>query len=237
MKHKVPPVTSIYFATLMKAYLRGTKTREEVIQDLYGPSLLPQDAMDPDEDVTRILLQVARDTNEHYYDEIITAITHATDSAPSRAGLIHHLQALLAGELTRKQLLQWATWHSEPDTDTGAGYFDDLAVDYFCTHLLPNPPEEFTTAHFEQALKILQHGSQDPLKDKVALVLIFDKEKQRFLFYLGDFIQGHSTPEQLDVYLLNKFGMDHQSFPYMSTLSTIMHNPAKLPALLEVAAM
>lgn len=236
MKNKMPPVTSVYFISLMKAYLRGTKTRLEVLQDLSDEfSLQPADLGDTGEDITRLLLRTASAINENYYQEIVGAISHATDAIPSRAGLIHQLQSLLAGRITEEQLLQWATWYNEPGEDDGVSYFDDLAVDYFCTQLLPNPPEPFTNAHFEQALKIFNNPKQDQLKDKVALVLLFDKERQRFLFYLGDYVQGHTAPEQLDVYLMNKFGMDHYSFPYMTTLSSMMHDTAKLPALLKVA--
>ncbi|NSL87894.1 hypothetical protein [Chitinophaga solisilvae] len=237
MKDKMPPVTSVYFTTLMKAYLRGTKTREEVLQDLYDAAhLQPADTEDNEEDITRLILRTASAVNEDYYQEVIGSITQAPDAIPSRAGVIHQLEALLHGRITPEQLLQWATWHNDPGEDDGVSYFDDIAVDYFCTQLLPNPPEPFTPAHFEQALKIFTGNRNNPLKDKVALVLLFDKERQRFLFYVGDYIQGHTAPEQLDVYLMNKFGMDHYSFPYMGTLSNIMHDPAKLPALLHMAA-
>lgn len=237
MKNKMPPVTSVYFISLLKAYLRGTKTKQEVLQDLYGEiNLQPVDPEDSGEDVTRLLLRTAANMHEDYYQEIVGALTQAKDSAPTREGVIHQLEALLAGHTTQAELLQWATWHNDPGEDNGTSYFDDLAVDYFCTQLLPNPSEPLTTAHFTQALKIFRNPFRDQLKDKVALVLLFEKEKQRFLFYVGDYIQGHTAPEQLDVYLLNKFGMDHYSFPYMSSLADMMYDPSKLPALLNAAA-
>ncbi|MBC9930077.1 hypothetical protein [Chitinophaga qingshengii] len=237
MKNKMPPVTSVYFISLLKAYLRGTKTKQEVIQDLSGDiNLQPGDLEDTGEDVTRLLLRTATAMHEDYYQEIVGALSQATDSTPTREGVIHQLEALLAGRSSQKDLLQWATWHNDPGEDNGVSYFEDLAVDYFCTQLLPNPAEPLTTDHYQQALKIFKNPLRNQLKDKVALVLLFEKEKQRFLFYVGDYIQGHTAPEQLDVYLLNKFGMDHYSFPYMTALSNIMYDPAKLPALLKVAA-
>lgn len=237
MKDKMPPVTSVYFIGLLKAYLRGTKTKQEVLQDLYGEiNLQPADLEGSGEDVTRLLLRTASAMHEDYYQQIVGAITQATDSTPTREGVIHQLEALLSGNSTPADLLQWATWHNDPGEDNGVSYFDDLAVDYFCTQLLPNPPEPLTTAHYAQALKIFRNPLHHQLKDKVALVLLFEKERQRFLFYVGDYIQGHTAPEQLDVYLLNKFGMDHYSFPYMTALANIMYDPAKLPALLKMAA-
>ena len=132
------------------------------------------------------------------------------------------------------QLMEQLLEEIEPPKDA---IFDDLAADYFRRQLLPASFHALPPAPYRQALKIFQSGHHHPLKDKVALVLLSDNERQRFLFYLADYIQGRTSIEQLDVYLLHKFGMDHYSFPYMSTLSTIMHTPEKLPALLEMAAM
>ncbi|MGF6846994.1 hypothetical protein QFZ51_002229 [Chitinophaga sp. W3I9] len=238
MKNEMSPVTSVYFVTLLKAYLRGTKTRQEVIDELRSVSPLQQKAgEESDTEVSRLLFQTASEINEDYYQDIVTAISHASDTTPTREGVIHQLEAMLTGYITKEQLIQWATWHNEPGTDDGAGFFDDIAVDYFCTQLLPASAGELTLAHYKQALRIFRSGQHNSLKDKVALVLLSEKERQRFLFYLSDYIQGHTSPEQLDVYLLHKFGMDHHSFPYMSSLSAIMHDPAKLPALLHLAAM
>ncbi|PSL46573.1 hypothetical protein CLV51_103554 [Chitinophaga niastensis] len=239
MKNEMSPVTSVYFVALIKAYLRGTKTRQEVIQDLYNTTSLLQKEEDNGKEVTQLLFKIASEINENYYQDIVTGITHASDTTPTREGMVHQLQAMLTGFITPKQLYQWATWHNnnEADTDSGSSFFDDIAVDYFCTQLLPASFEELTTAQYKQALKIFQSTHHNTLKDKVALVLLSDKEKQRFLFYLGDYIQGHTSPEQLDVYLLHKFGMDHHSFPYMSSLSAIMQEPGKLSALLNMAAM
>lgn len=237
MKNEMSPVTSVYFVTLLKAYLRGTKTRQEVIAELQGVTPMQDKEEDTNTEVSRLLLRTAGELNENYYQDIVAAISNAGDTTPSREGVIHQLEAMLTGYITSQQLLQWATWHNEPDTEDGVSFFNDIAVDYFCTQLLPASFEELTLMQYKQALKIFQSGTHNSLKDKVALVLLSEKERQRFLFYLGDYIQGHTSPEQLDVYLLHKFGMDHHSFPYMSSLSTIMHEPGKLPALLHMAAM
>lgn len=237
MKNEMSPVTSVYFITLLKAYLRGTKTRQEVIEELRGVTPMHDKAEDSHTEVSSLLFKTASEMNENYYQDIVTAISNATDTTPSREGVIHQLEAMLTGFITPKQLFEWATWHNEPDAEDGAGFFSDIAVDYFCTQLLPASFDELAIAQYKQALKIFQSGTHNSLKDKVALVLLSEKERQRFLFYLGDYIQGHTSPEQLDVYLLHKFGMDHHSFPYMSSLSAIMHEPGKLPALLHMAAM
>lgn len=239
MKNEMSPTTAVYFVTLLKAYLHGTKTRPEVIEELRSVTPLQhKEEENTHTEVSRLVFKVARDINEDYYGEIVTTISHAADTTPTREGTIHQLEAMLTGYITTEQLYQWATWHNEPGTDEeGAGFFDDIAVDYFCTQLLPAAAGELTLAHYKQALKIFRSGHHNSLKDKVALVLLSEKEKQRFLFYLGDYIQGHTSPEQLDVYLLNKFGMDHHSFPYMSSLAAIMHEPGKLPALLKIATM
>ena len=237
MKNEMSPVTSVYFVALLKAYLRGTKTRQEVMEELRGVTPLPHKHDDPHTEVTRLLYQTANEINEHYYQDIVSSVSHSSDTTPTRDGIIHQLQALLEGTITAEQLFQWATWHNELDTDGDAGFFDDIAVDYFCTQLLPASFDELTTDQYRQALKIFQSNRHNNLKDKVALVLLSENERQRFLFYLGDYIQGHTSPEQLDVYLLHKFGMDHYSFPYMTSLSAMMHEPAKLPALLQMAAM
>ncbi len=78
------------------------------------------------------------------------------------------------------------------------------------------------------------------LKDKIALVLLIEKERQYFNFFLRDYVQGTKSIDELDVYLLNKFGMDHHSFPYMETLTssdTHNNNQDKMAALLKKAAM
>jgi hypothetical protein len=237
MKNEMSPVTSVYFVTLLKAYLRGTKTGQEVMEELRNVAPTQQKEEDVHTEVSRLLFQIASEINENYYQDIVTAISHATDTTPTREGVIHQLEAVLTGFITSKQLYQWATWHNEPDVEDGVSFFNDIAVDYFCTQLLPASFEELTVFQYKQALKIFQAGQHNSLKDKVALVLLSQKERQRFLFYLGDYIQGHTSPEQLDVYLLHKFGMDHYSFPYMSSLSAIMQDPGKLPALLQMAAM
>lgn len=236
MKNEMSPVTYTYFVTLLKAYLRGTKTRQELIEELRGVTPWEEKEENIHTEVSRLLFQVANEVNENFYQDIVSAITHATDTAPTREGVIHQLEAVLTGFITPAQLYQWATWHNEPDMEA-VSFFNDIAVDYFCTQLLPSSFDELTLTDYKQALKIFQSPHHDSLKDKVALVLLSQKERQRFLFYLGDYIRGYSTPEQLDVYLLHKFGMDHHSFPYMSALSAMMHEPAKLPALLQMAAM
>ncbi|WP_143310125.1 hypothetical protein [Chitinophaga vietnamensis] len=232
MKKNMPPVTSTYFVTLVKAYLNGTKTSAEVTQELIP---LHDTNTTYRGDITQVILDTARDVNENYYEEIVHTLADAADTAPTRAGMIHQLEALLAGRISKDDFFRWATWHNEPGNDAGEGFFDDIAVDYFCSQLLPQHHSVLTNAHYEQALEIFQSNRHHPLKDKIALVLLTDNEQQRFLFYISDYIQGRTAPEQLDVYLLNRFGMDHHSFPYMPAIAAIMHEPAKLPALLQLA--
>ncbi|WP_291913624.1 hypothetical protein [Chitinophaga sp. CB10] len=232
MNNQTPPVTSTFFVALVKDYLRGLKTKAEVFSDI--TPVQPASTL-ADGEVTQVVIEAARAVNEDFYEQLITEMGHAADTTPTRAGMVHQLQALLQGAISRKDFIEWATWHNEPGTDNGGGFFDDVAVDYCCTQLLPKAGYELTEAQLQKALAIFSNPHYQSLKDKVALVLLTEQEQQRFLFYLGDFIQGHTSPEQLDVYLLNRFGMDHHSFPYMPALITIMHNPAKLPALLQVA--
>ena len=229
------PVTSVYFVTLLKAYLRGTKTRKEIIEELQ--QVAPKSAEQASEiEVSRLLYQTANEMNEHFYQEIVAEITQASDTVPTREGLIHHLKALLSKEINTEDLYNWATWHITPEPDEEI-FFSDLAVDYCCTQLMPATKGQLTTEQYARILKIFQTQPANAIREKVALVLIPENEKQRFLFYLSDYIQGHTSEEQLDVYLLHKFGLDHQSFPYMTDLSAIMQSPAKLPALLKLVAM
>ncbi|GEP89594.1 hypothetical protein SAMN05660909_02102 [Chitinophaga terrae (ex Kim and Jung 2007)] len=236
MKNEMSPVTSVYFVTLLKAYLRGTKTRNEIIDELQQVAPLSVDQTS-DVEVSRLLFQTASQLNKDFYQEIVAEVNHANDTAPTREGVIHQLQALLNNEISTTALYEWATWHNTPAADDEYVFFNDIAVDYFCTQLMPAVKGQLSVPQYEHILHIFQTTPPNGLRDKVALVLLPEQEKQRFLFYLGDYIQGHSTNEQLDVYLLHKFGMDHQSFPYMGELSAIMHAPAKLPALLRMAAM
>ncbi|MFB6454672.1 hypothetical protein ACE38W_05315 [Chitinophaga sp. Hz27] len=233
MNNQTPPVTSTYFVALVKDYLQGLKTKAEVLTDI-APVQSGLDVPTMDE-VTRQIIVTAQMLNEDVYEEMITAIAHATDTTPTREGMLHQLKALLQGDITEADFKQWATWHNEPGTDTGGGFFDDIAVDYFCTRLLPQSSQELNPRHYQKALEIFSNNSHQPLKDKVALVLLTEKEQQRFLFYIGDYTSGHNTPEQLDVYLLNRFGMDHHSFPYMAEITALVNNPAKLPQLLQMA--
>lgn len=236
MKNEMSPVTSVYFVTLLKAYLRGTKTKKEVVDELQQITPLSMEQV-AETEVSRLLYDTANRLNEHFYQEIVAALSQSADTTPTREGLIHQLQALINDQISVNEFYQWATWHNTPETDDDNIFFNDIAVDYFCTQLLPATKGQLTFPQYQQVLKIFQTNPANSMRDKVALVLLTENEKQRFLFYLGDFIQGHSSAEQLDVYLLHKFGMDHQSFPYMPDLSAIMHNPGKLPSLLKLAAM
>ncbi|RFS25072.1 hypothetical protein DVR12_07765 [Chitinophaga silvatica] len=236
MKNEMSPVTSVYFVTLLKAYLRGTKTKKEVVDELQQITPLSMEQV-AEMEVSRLLYATANKLNEHFYQEIVTTLSQSADTTPTREGIIHQLQALINEQITISEFYQWATWHNTPESDDESVFFNDIAVDYFCTQLMPATKGLLTLAQYQQVLKIFQANPPNSMRDKVALVLLPENEKQRFLFYLGDYIQGHSSAEQLDVYLLHKFGMDHQSFPYMADLSAITHNPGKLPSLLKLAAM
>jgi hypothetical protein len=235
---EMPSVTSTYFIELIKGYLQGTKTRREILEETaevleFDSYLLIEEGID----ITYLLTEAARDMNEKFYEDIVNNINHSPDTVPTRAGLIHQLLAMLSGEISRKDLLDWATWYNMDDDQLSAGIFEDFTVEFFCLHFLPKYNEVLQVRHFRQILHLLQLNIQHPLKEKMAIILQVDKEKQRFLFYLRNYLQGELAADNLDVYLMKKFGMDHRSFPYMQDLQAMSGEPENLEMLLERAAI
>ncbi|SFE03451.1 hypothetical protein SAMN05518672_104212 [Chitinophaga sp. CF118] len=238
MKNETPSVTSTYFIELIKGYLQGHKTRKEILEETaevleFDSYLLIEEGID----ITYLLIEAARDMNETFYLDIVSNINHSTDTVPTRAGLIHQLDAFVKGEISRQDLLEWATWYNIDDDQLSAGIFDDFTVEFFCLDFLPTYNEEITGRHFRQILQLFKMNIQQPLKEKMAIILLLDKEKQSFLFYLRNYLENQQLTETLDLYLMKKFGMDHQSFPYMQELQAISGQPEKLEALLEKALL
>ena len=234
MNNETPSVTSIYFIDLIKTYLQGTKTRKEILSEnnevlQFDDYLLIEEGTD----VTHLLTEAARDINESFYLDIVNNINHSADTVPTRAGLIHHLEAFLRREITRQDLLDWATWYNIDEDQLSAGIFDDFTVEFFCLDFLPTYYSDLSAKHFRSILQLLKQHVQNPLKEKMAILLLLEKEKQSFLFFLRNYVQSQRLMDNLDMYLMKKFGMDHQSFPYMQELQAISGEPEKLEALLE----
>ncbi|MET6998295.1 hypothetical protein [Chitinophaga defluvii] len=241
MTNRLPLVTSVFFITLIKAYLQGTKTKNEIKQEVDGlfdwEEITSRYAT---QDVTFLLTRAAQNINENYYADIVEHISSTSDTIPTRAGLIHHLEQLLKGNIDQEDLYEWATWHNVDSDDDATAVFEDLAVAYFCLYLLPAQKQHLTEKKYQQALYIFRQKNSNMLKDKIALVLLIEKERQYFSFFLRDYLQGTKSIDELDVYLLNKFGMDHHSFPYMEALAssnTHHHNQDEMTVLLKKAAM
>lgn len=237
MKNELPYVSSTYFIALIKAYLQGHKTRQEVLAEAAG--VLELDALrswPSHADVTTVLTELAREMNENFYADIVHYINYSKDTVPNRAGLIRHLRALSDGKITVHDLLEWATWYRVEDDELSAGIFDDFAVEFFCLDFLPAHYKELTPEKYAQALRIFHHQGQDPLKEKVALLLLVDKERQNFLFYLRNYLTNGAL-DTLDTYLMKKFGMDRQSFPYSRELNAMKKHPEKLEELLKQASL
>lgn len=236
MKNEIPPVTATYFITLIKAYLQGSKTKRDILTETSG--LLPMQAAVTAEnpDITYWLTDAAREINEHFFYDIIDQISNATDTVPTRTGLVHQLDACIAGNISCTDLLEWATWHNA-DNEPGTGIFDDLAVEFFCLQLLPFHFQQFTQRKLRHAQDIFRLNCGDPLKEKIALVLLLDKEKRAFLYFLREYMINPRTIQQLDLYLMKRFGMTHQNFPYMAELNTGADQEERLASLLMKAAL
>lgn len=236
MKNELPRVTATYFIALIKAYLQGVKTKQEIISETSGMLPLPESEAENPANITHQLIAAATKLNELFYFEIVEHVSQAEDTTPTRSGLLHHLEAFIAGGITDQDLLTWAgTWYNE-DEMTEA-YFESAAVEYFCLFWLPANKAHINIKTMQQVLDIFQLNCGSVLKEKIALVLLAEKEQQHFLFFLRDYTDHHKTAEELDVYLLKKFGMDHQSFPYMMELRQVVHKEMKLEALLQKARL
>jgi hypothetical protein len=232
MKDKLPYITSTYFISLIKAYLQGHKTKPEILAET--ADLLPAVAHN---DVSQLLTAAAHQMNEAFYADIVDSIQHTSGTVPTRNGLIHHLEALLNGDITVKELLDWATWYTiEPD-QLSAGIMDDFAVEYFCFDFLPLHYKELTEKQFRQVLQLFKSAPQDPLKEKIALALVIEKERQHFLYFLRSFLEQPQHTDALDSYLMAKFGMDHRSFPYMQEVMGMVKHPELMEALLAKARL
>jgi hypothetical protein len=234
MNNESPSITSIYFIDLIKAFLQGTKTRKEILEE--SAEVLQFDdylLIEEGTDITHLLIEAARDLNETFYLDIVNNINQSADTAPTRAGLIHHLGAFLQREISRQDLLDWATWYSIDEDQLSAGMFDDFTVEFFCFDFLPKYFSELTNDHFRSILQLLQLKVNDPLKEKIAILLLLEKEKQSFLFFLRNYLQSQPSTDTLDLYLMKKFGMDHHSFPYMEELYAISGESEKLEELLD----
>ncbi len=234
MKNKLPPVTATYFITLIKDYLKGTRTKQEILTETSW-LLQPQAAEDmASAELTNILLTAARDINEPLHDEVVVQLAHAADTAPTRPGLIHHLEACVNGHISPETLEEWATWHLTGESEDVQ--FADPAVEYFCFHWLPSQPA-VSSKQLRRAAEILRLNTGNVLKDRIALTLLTEKERQHFLFFLRDYINHHKTPDELDLYLVQKLGMDNQSFPYMEELQAVAVGREQLEQLLEKAGL
>jgi hypothetical protein len=236
MKNELPRVTATYFIALIKAYLQGLKTKQEIISETSG-MLPPPDPEDRNPaNITHQLIAAATKLNELFYFEIVEQVSQAEDTTPTRAGLLHHLEAFIAGDITDQDLLTWAgTWYNEDEMSEA--YFESAAVEYFCLFWLPANKAHINIKTMQQVLHIFQLNCGNVLKEKIALVLLAEKEQQHFLFFLRDYTDHHKTAEELDIYLLKKFGMDHQSFPYMTELRNVLDKKIQLEALLQKARL
>ena len=231
MTNRPPYITSVYFTSLIRSYLKGHKTRREVLAEI-GDLIPPSEGTD----ITQLIIAAATSLNRNFHTEIVNNIQPNT-AFPTRDGVIHHLDALIKEEISADDLLEWATWYSVEDDELSAGIFDDLAVEYFCLDFLPAWHEELSADQYLQALQLFRMQLNDPLKEKIALLLLIDKEKQNFLFFLRSFLQQPQSADILDSYLMKKFGMDRYSFPYMAELKAIAGQPGSLEALLTKAAV
>lgn len=236
MKNELPRVTATYFITLIKAYLQGVKTKQEIISETTGMLTLPAPGDKAPANITNLLLMAASKLNELFYFEIVAHVSQAADTTPTRKGLLHHLEAFIAGDIATEDLLEWATtWYNE-DEMTEA-YFEDAAVEYVCMFWLPDNKTRINKKIMQQVLDIFLLNCGSVLKEKIALVLLSDKERQHFLFFLRDYADHHKTAEELDIYLLKKFGMDHNSFPYMAALQQVVQKKERLETLLQKCVM
>lgn len=217
MKKQTHFITSTYFISLIKSWLQGTKTRPEIISET--ADVLHLSNIDQ-ADVTYLLTTVAREMNEDFYTDIVTHINYDADTVPTREGLIHHLTALLAEEITMGEFMEWARWYSLDDDQLSAGIFEDFTVEYFCMDFLPTNDDLFSPYMCRRVLEILQYTGSSPTQQKVALTLLPDHELQDFKEFLVQSASQHPSINQIDRYLMKKFGMDHESFPYMQELTT-----------------
>lgn len=217
MKKQTHVITSTYFISLIKSWLQGTKTRPEIIfetADVLHLSSIGQT------DVTYLLTTVAREMNEDFYTEIVSHINYDADTVPTRKGLIHHLSALLAEKISLNEFREWASWYSIDDDQLSAGVFDDFTVEYFCLDFLRANGDLFSPYMCRRALKILEFPGASPTQEKVALTLLPDHELDDFKDFLSRIALQHPSLTLIDRYLMKKFGMDHESFPYMQELTT-----------------
>lgn len=211
-------ITATYFISLIKSWLQGTRTRQEIITETAGVLQIPDIAH---ADVTYVLSEVARDMNEDFYTDIVNFINYGTDTVPTRAGLIHHLKALLADNISLAELVEWATWYRNGDDgDMSAGIFEDFAVEYFCLDFLPAYDDTFSPQMCRRALEILQGPWQHPLREKIAMTLLPQHELEEFEQFVYQQVENPLSATEVDHYLLSKFGMDRESFPYMLELNT-----------------
>ncbi|WP_343671845.1 hypothetical protein [Chitinophaga sp.] len=225
MKKQTQFITSTYFISLIKSWLQGTKTRPEIISETADVLHLSNIAST---DVTYQLISTAREMNEDFYTDIVTHINYDADTVPTRAGLIHHLSALLREEITLEELFEWATWTTIGEDDLSAGIFDDFAVEYFCLDFLRANDDVFSPHMCRRVLEILQYTGASPTQQKVALTLLPDHELDDFKEFLSKYSQHPPSITLLDRYLMKKFGMNHESFPYMQELRTVGTGTATL---------
>ncbi|RFM36669.1 hypothetical protein [Chitinophaga silvisoli] len=217
MKKQTHFITSTYFISLIKSWLQGTKTRPEIISET--ADVLHLTSIDPS-DVTYLLITVAREMNEDFYTDIVAHINYDADTVPTRKGLIHHLNALLAEEITLQEFMEWARWYSIDEDQLSAGIFEDFVVEYFCLDFLSANDDVFSPYMCRRALEILEYTGASPTQQKIALTLLPGHELDDFKEFLSQVASQHPSTTFIDRYLMKKFGMDHESFPYMQELLT-----------------
>lgn len=217
MKRHTHFITSTYFISLIKSWLQGTRTRTEIVMSTADVLQLSNIEST---DITYLLTTIAREMNENFYTDIVTHINYDADTLPTREGLIHHLRALLAERITLEEFKEWALWYSLDDEQLSAGIFEDYIVEYFCLDFLPANDDIFSPYMCKQVLDILEHSGSSVTQQRVALTLLPDHELEDFKQFLVQSAVRRPSITQTDQYLLKKFGMDHESFPYTYELTT-----------------
>lgn len=190
-----------YFIYLIKSYLQGTLTKAEV-KEQTADLIDWNSELAVNDELACLLVEIATGVNAAFYDAIIEEVSESRETIPSRAGLIHHLEQYLAGNITINDLIAWATWHNVEDY-TLADIFHDYLVAFLCIDFLPSHHQRFDHQKYKLLVEILKQNKNDPEKEKATVMLLLDAGESIFRNFLHKCMQPCTTINWKP-YLLNK---------------------------------
>lgn len=178
-------IDAIHFVYLVKSYFHGTQTRIQANAQLAGIAGWESGFYTNKIDLIYALVEATRKKGRSFHAAAVQQITDMRDAIPTRAGIIHHLEQYLAGNISQGDLKEWATWHQADDYSHTALLYD-YSIAFCCLGLLPVHYHQLTSKNYLQLLQLFKKNGGDPEKELKAMIRLFDVEERALHFFIKD---------------------------------------------------